>query len=385
MVGPGGADGSMLRVDASRFKPRAQRRLVLWLLLALFPVAGLLLGLLVPRSATTIELGSGSLFEGDSGNSGDSSPVLLASEYHDNYTTLWLAHAHDPDRRSRLADVAHAPGWDIEASVNPIQAAVAVLAIPPGGWDPALHASLLVISEAGVRHLANSLELRGGLLWSDDGRHLVLQRAGMVLVLDASNGAVVADWKPTKSHSAHPVAMRHDTLWVATVQSSGTSIAEVQLSASGLITVERVKLSDGVTRDWTLSPDGSRLAFSEQRGADFRVRVMAWGQDEPQLVSSRWNVAERSSAGEWDGLGPSASPVWRPDGQLDIGRWDAAASEAGFSLPTAWDRRGEWLAFRWLAGSGPGRVSAERLGLQGPDGALVQAAEGWSFVGWWAV
>ena len=372
----------MLRVDASRFKPRSRRRLVIWLLLILLPVIGLLLGLFVPRSGTTIEFGSGSLFES---NSDEISPVFLASEYYDTYTTLWLAHADDPDKRSRLADIAHARGWDIEASVNPIQPAVAVLAIPPGGWDPASHASLLVISEDGVRRLATNLELRGGLLWSDDGRHLVGQRAGIVLVLDASSGAVVADWKPTRSHSAHPVALTHDTLWVATVQSSGTLIAEVRLTDSGLATVERVKLSDGVTRDWTLSPDGSRLAFTEQHGLDLRVRVVPLHNDDPHLVSSSWSVAERSSSDSRDDVGPSASPVWRPDGQLDIGSWDEATSETGFTLPIAWDQSGEWLALRSLDGSGPGRVTGKRLAFQGPDGALVQAPDDLSFVGWWAV
>ncbi len=373
----------MLRVDASRFKLRGRRRLVIWLLLIVLPVVGLLLGLFVPRAGTTIEFGSGSLFES---SSGEVSPVFLASEYHDTYTTLWLANAHDPDKRSRLADIPHAPGWDIEASVNPIQPAVAVLAIPPGGWDPASHASLLVISKDGVRHLATNLELRGGLLWSDDGRHLVAQRAGIVLVLDASSGTVVADWKPTRTHSAHPVAMTNDTLWVATLQSSGTAIAEVQLTESGPVTVERLKLSDGVTRDWTLSPDGSRLAFTEQHGLDLRVRVVPLHDDDvPHLVSSRWSVAERPSSGSWDDVGPSGSPVWRPDGRLDFGTWDEAASEAGFTLPIAWDQRGEWLALRSLDGSGPGKVTGERLAFRGPDGSLVQASDGLSFVGWWAV
>ncbi len=382
MVAPGGADRTMLRVDASRFKLRGRRRLVIWLLLIVLPVVGLLLGLFVPRGGTTIEFGSGSLFES---SSGEISPVFLASEYHDTYTTLWLANAHDPDKRSRLADVPHAPGWDIEATVNPTRPAVAVLAIPPGGWDPASHASLLVISEDGVRHLAINLELRGGLLWSDDGRQLVAQRSGMVLVMDASSGALVAEWKPTGTHSAHPIAMTRDTLWVATLQSSGTSLAEVQLTESGPVTVERVKLSDGVTRDWTLSPDGSRLAFTEQHGLDLRVRVVPSHYDDSHLVSSRWSVAERPSSAEWEDVGPSASPVWRPDGRLDFGLWDEAVSETGFTLPTAWDHSGEWLALRSLDGSGPGRVVGERLAFRGPGDELLEVPDGLSFVGWWAV
>ena len=61
MVGPGGADGSMLRVDASNFKPRGRRRLIVWLVLISIPIFGLLLGLLIPQSGATIELGSGAL------------------------------------------------------------------------------------------------------------------------------------------------------------------------------------------------------------------------------------------------------------------------------------------------------------------------------------
>ena len=128
-----------------------------------------------------------------------------------------------------------------------------------------------------------------------------------MLVLDASSGTVVADWKPTRTHSAHPVAMANDTLWVATLQSSGTAIAEVQLTESGPVTVERLKLSDGVTRDWTLSPDGSRLAFTEQHGLDLRVRVVPLRDDDPHLVSSRWSVAERPSSDSSEDVGPSAS------------------------------------------------------------------------------
>ncbi len=55
----GGADGLMLRVDGSRFKPRRRRRLLLWLALGLVVLIAALLGVLAPRGATTIEIWSG--------------------------------------------------------------------------------------------------------------------------------------------------------------------------------------------------------------------------------------------------------------------------------------------------------------------------------------
>lgn len=55
----GGADGLMLIVDASRFRPRRTRRLLIWSLVAFVLLVGLLLGLLVPQSPVPIEIWTG--------------------------------------------------------------------------------------------------------------------------------------------------------------------------------------------------------------------------------------------------------------------------------------------------------------------------------------
>lgn len=57
------ADKLMLRVDSSRFRPPRRRRVVIWLLIALLPIIGLLLGFFLPHSNAIIELGNGSQFE----------------------------------------------------------------------------------------------------------------------------------------------------------------------------------------------------------------------------------------------------------------------------------------------------------------------------------
>jgi hypothetical protein len=57
--GSGGADEQMLRVDASRFGRRRRRGLLIWLTLGSLVLGGVLLGVLAPHAATTIEIWGG--------------------------------------------------------------------------------------------------------------------------------------------------------------------------------------------------------------------------------------------------------------------------------------------------------------------------------------
>ena len=348
----------------------------------LLPLVGLLLGLLAPRSGAPIELGAGAYIASERGN--ESAPWFVASEYHDTLTTLWLVSADDPDRpRLRLADVPHASGWDIEASVAPQAGVVAVLAIPPGGWNPASHAALLLIDDSTTRPIAAGLDLRGGVVWSDDGRHLIVRRAGAISVV-AGSGREVGSWSPVEVGSAHPIAMRGDTLWVALVRSDGTFVVNLTLGDDGLSSRGERWISNEATREWTLSPNGARLAFTEQRGVELSVRVAPLSERVDLWVSNHWTIGElKGATGQTQPaqIASSASPVWRPDGTLDVGRWTDTTEQ--FTLPVGRDPSGRWLALRSLAGSGPGDVTAERLVLRGPDDTLRETRDGIKFVGWW--
>lgn len=358
--------------------PWRRRRVLALSVVSLFLIVGVLLGLVVPSQDNTIELGGASLFPD---RQSDDAPIVVASEYHETYTTLWLLDARDPSaQQQRLVNIPHAPGWDIESAAANDQRAIAVLAIPPDGWDPQSDAALMRVDQSGVTQLASGLNLRGGVRWSDDDERLIVHNGGQLAVLDADDGRQLGSWATDRAAVVvESIAMRGDSLWVAMVGADGTSVLRLQLAGGELVELQRVHVSETSTRDWSLSPDGAALAFSEQRGAELSVRVVQLAdQSENHRVSAEWSASIPSSPI----ASPSASPVWRPDGELDYGVWSPSGGE--FSLPLSWHADGEWLAMRLLQGDGPGAVESEQLALQGADGSVVRAPDGLRFVGWWA-
>ena len=344
--------------------------------LALLLLIGVLLGLLTPGQHTTIEFGSVSFLHGGG------APRVLASEYHDTFTTLWLLDADDPQQRTRLARLPHAVGWDIEASVSADQRAVAALAIPTGGWDPDTHAALWRIDASGIREVAADLDLRGGLIWSDDGDRVVVRRRGAITVLDARDGSPLGTWRAAAQMSPHTVAMRGDTVWATLLGANGTVLAELQLREGALQETRRTQISDGWTSDWVLAPDTRSIAWTEQGAGsgELSVRVAPLASDE-----SDWGQAHLSanwSAPPVERYERSAMPIWQPSGEWAVGSWDGRSREV--ALPLAWDAAGRWLALRVMIGLGPGSIESEQLVWRGPEGDVISAPEAFRFVGWWS-
>ena len=365
----------------SRYVQRSARRLATrWALLLVLPLVGLMLGLAMP-AATEIEFG-----QRDGGP-----PRLLANEFHDTWSTLWLVSADDLDgSRTRLADVPHAPGWDVEAATAPDRSVAAVLSLPPGSWDAKTQAALDLVTERGARRLATGLDLTGGVVWSDDGAHLLARRGNSLLALGADSGEELGRWSPPGVSGPYGVAMRDDRIWAVTIDAWGSTLSELALTNGRVAVLSRTRIADGATRDWALSADGSLLAFGVQRGIDLSVRVAALGDRQPEgelLLSSASGSAARMAVPEiaaGDGIPNSAAPVWRSDGGLQFGSWHDAGDEDGFVLPLSWDAGGDWLAVRSFSGSGPGDPGEERAAVQRPDGSLSTSKDGnLRLFGWW--
>ncbi len=370
----------MLRVHAPRFRA-ARRRDAIWLLTPLPLVVGLLIGLFTPQSDANIELGFGAR---NAPFDDSNAPILLAGEYHDTSTTLWLSAANDPSGdRQRLASIPHAWGWDIEAAVAPDQQTVAVLAILPGGADPQRDAALLRVDASSAMLLATDLELRGGIVWSDDGERIVARRAGAIAVFDAQRGTGSTVLTANSAQSLHPVALRGDGLWVVSIDAAGSHLLQLDAESETNSIIRQTRISEAATREWTISPDGSRLAFTAQHGSRLSVRVVPIDATQDRWVSTKWGDNTHRRAGRGDAVADRSSPVWRSDGGLALGNWRDAAVEGGFSLPLAWCQDDSWLALRSFSGSGLGDVGEERLTLRGPDGVERLAPLGLAFIGWW--
>ena len=376
------------------FPWRTSRRAALWLILAALPIIGLLLGLIAPANQTKIELGRPS----------GSTPRLLGLEYEDNASTLWLLSADNLNGpRTRIGAIAHAPGWDIAAAPAPHAPEAAVLALPPGRRHPQTQAALAVVSSEGVQRLIDGLDLYGGVVWSDDGEHLLVRRKGALVIVDSESGRKTAGWVATPNAAFEPstptlvpLAMREHSVWALTIDRSGSTLYELSVAGAQTEIVNRIRISEHITRDWTLSPDGGMLAFTDLAGGQLSVRVapLHAAEEPPRLLSAAVGTAVQAArlrVAASGAIPDSASPVWRNDGGLNFGSWPSASDPAavesanGFQLPLSWDASGQWLALRSFSGSGPDDPGDERAAVIGPDGMTqVSSDPSLRIIGWWA-
>lgn len=341
--------------------------------------------------------------------------VLLVGEFETTVTTLSAVHPSDPTQRRQIHAVEHAPGWDIVGATSPDGQRLAYLVLPPDARDPQTEASLVLLEDLDrtdgprARTLFRGADLRGALAWSGDGASLFVRTT----TTDADGRPTFELWEINAvDGQQRSLLRRSDILGLYPVGRAGngpTYSVSVGLNGSELLViegsagvgaVERRPLSPLITRSWTLSPDGSQLAFTEQQGLDLRVRVAALAAGSAEIA-----VAAALDANGFDSTGGTASPTWHPDGSLSVGTLGHGDSGAptlrvqengasatidserrdGFALPIAWSPQGSHLAVRTFSGVGPGAPGEENAAVIDANG-ISRAIPG-EFVrilGWWS-
>ncbi len=349
----------------------------------------------------------GVAFPPDSPNAGALSvpsapaPALLVSEFDDAASRLWLVDPADPASREPWLTVDHAPGWDVSGAVSPGGDALAFVALTPGRRDATTEATLLLSDGGPPRILADGVDLRGGVVWTADGRGVLVRRTAVGAQGQPAFTVVevrLADGREFVRLRRDDVAALHVVGWPAEGPLYVTLIGPwgSELLALHGAEDESVLLSTGVTRDWRLSPDGTQLAFTEQRGTAMQVRVVSLlgdGAPLPAMVAATSDAQARWEANP--GAVATASPAWQPDGTLSVGVFAAPAPAAelraaslaageGFALPLWWSPDGRHLAVRAFDGAGPGSSTREDAAVVGPDGAATPIpGRHLQVLGWW--
>jgi hypothetical protein len=336
-------------------------------------LAALLLGILLPPGTA----GSPDILS-------TGPPQLVVSEYADASSTIWLVDPADPAARVSLLPVPHASGWAVEGAVSPAGDRVALLVLPPGGRNPTSDTQLLISDGGPARLLAAGIDLRGGLVWAADGAQIFARRtetrdngaqAFFVLAIDPDDGSERVVARRAGVAGLYPAGRpRGGPTYVVSIGPGGSRL----LTADSAIT-ER-SLAAVVTRDWTISPDGTELAFTEQRGLELRVVVAALRG--PARLHTAQDIGDAEA---------SASPAWRHDGSLSIGRFGSAsglaaasAAGSGFDLPVAWSPDGNHLALRAFSGPGPGTPGAEVVAIRSATGKTTTiGGDHVRILGWW--
>ncbi len=276
-----------------------------------------------------------------------------------------------------IAVVPHLFGFNLRGTVSPSGRHVALIA-PDGGLPTRPLASLLSLNlETGeLRRIAEGLDPLQDALWARDSESVLVTRnaqGGGISVV-----RVALDGKETVLET-HPGAV---------------AVAPLGFDAEGRLLAVRIDgrgstltregspirwLSAHITRDWSLSPDGTQVAFVEAnlaQGLRYLPRVVP-------IEGGGGVSAATTNAGQ------ALGSAWAPTG--DTARFGrepntspgsvSAQGYAGFDVPLGYSRDGRSLAVRHWSGtsfSTPGTPQLEIV-----SGSGRQSLAGYTrFFGW---
>ena len=193
--------------------------------------------------------------------------------------------------------------------------------------------------------------------WSRDGSRLALTRleandATEVVEVSTGSGEVSPVARFNGAQSVAPVGYSVDgeRLYVVVIDQGGSTLWEREAGR-----LQRVMLlSTGPTRDWSLSPDGSRLAFVDRLGAGersyaARIATIATG-----------TVRDAAESGDQLGVAwRSGSPLPEfggPEGTLQL-----TGNGEAYVIPHAFAPDGDLLVATIFAPARPGEPATESL------------------------
>lgn len=326
----------------------------------------------------------------------EASPLLVYSEFGQYADTVWAADPADPSRRGYVATIEHTAGYGISASLSPDGSMLAFAVLPPSA-SPTDAAALwaLDVGTTNATKLADKVDPLTDPIWSPAGDAIAVRRpvgvdsTEVVLVDLAGNATTLTSALETP----YPISFTAgaEALYIATLTAAGTELVSVPLDGSPVTTL--ANLSDGFARDWSLSPDGSQIAYLAQTSR----RSFSYATELYDVATGETSGAIASATGS------QFNPVWRPDGGLTIGNapstaaagamthvppagvGDVAASlpgpDVGFDVPLSWSPEGGYLVVRNFEGDspsnpGPSHVviidsAGGRLRLSGQSDILV--------------
>jgi Tol biopolymer transport system component len=313
--------------------------------------------------------------------------------------SLWLVNPDNLTQRQRVFSVPHAREFGIVPSLAPDGRRLAYTALPANHPAPApdTPAGLWVSDIAANTQpllLTDTADLRVPAAWSPDGSALVYRRSGadgFALATQPVTGGeerVLAHSNPDEA--LFPVGFAPDSarFYAVALTEAGSRLLSIDV-ASGAQT-ELARLSSGLTREWSLSRDGRRLAFLDLKQTPDAISARAYILD---LASGTLTPVTSAAVNAF-------GPVWQPDGALLVGtlgpsgqanlvRADGGSMTLlpgpgrGFDVPLGFSRDGMFYIVRAFSGASATAPGAATLTLVDENGERHVIASGdVTFAGW---
>lgn len=357
---------------------------------------------LVPLSLLDLRLiDAPSLGGGPATNNG---PRIAYFEFASTADTLWLADPSDPSRRQKLLVAPHAVDFGVVPSLAPDGRRFVYTALPPATKAPSADTPagiwMFAPGEKSPRLLDDDADLLVRPVWSSDGGSIVFRRSRAptqgapgdyrLVHLDLATGEkrlLVSD----AGAALFPVAFSPDgaRFYYIRLQPDGSHLFALDL-ADG-VTADVASLAPGLTRDWALSPDGSRIAYL----------VMGFGGARIVSRAAVLDLASGAIASPGQPGDDAFSPVWSAAGELVFGRTADGGATAGllhaasddvpvlpaprrgFDVPLSFSPAADRLVVRSFDGASAMAPGRSQLTLVGTDGARRTIVAGEvTFLGW---
>jgi WD40-like Beta Propeller Repeat len=319
-------------------------------------------------------------------------------EFGINADTLWLASASNPGDRASAFVIPHAPEYGAVPSLAPLGSKVAYTALAPEtpAPGPDAPADLWLASLSGnveTRLVASGVDLLVAPVWSPDADSLVFRRSdasGFSLIeMPAGGGAEDVLVASSAYDALFPVGFTPDgaTLYYVALSEQGSRLRAVDVATGQETSI--ALLSDGLSREWTLSPDGTQLAYlaltQTQDAINSRAYVVDLATSAIEAVS---DLAVSAFGPVWDAQGGLTVGTVSRDGEgslveLRDGKTSQVLGpEGGFDVPLASMPDGGLLvrAFEGASASTPGHATLTMIDAKGKRHALTSRET--TLVGW---
>lgn len=270
--------------------------------------------------------------------------------------------------------------------VSPLGDALAVLSVSPS-TIPLATLTTVTLPSGATREASGVFDYLSPLAWSHDGSRVAVRRSSPQD--DAGRASSTVLEITLVGTAVREVAVFENAVDVAPVGYSidGERLFIVVVDQSGsALWVERAgrvhrlaTLSHGRTRDWSLSPDGARLAFVEILGAGERAYA---GRS---LVIATGGIQNEASAGNQLGAtwfpGSQVPQFGGPGGSVQL---SDAPPGASYIIPAQWSPDGSTLvATIYSASSDRAGSPSKSIELVTSDRRVrLSDEDGAAFLGW---
>jgi len=337
---------------------------------------------------------------------GSAQTRIIYAELNADTTTFWTVPVDRPGQREKIAEISHQTGYGIRGTLSPDGTRVTYTLLPLGSPDTASSALLWItdVNSGENKLLVERVDLRAAPVFSPDGMNLLYRRTKETGEGDQTTELFRVDLKTleeTKLVSDELALGLYlidwskdgESVYYSRISHQGTDVMGVVVSTGVTNIIGHV--SDGIARDFRLSPDGEKILFSASLpSGDYCVGIL-------HVKSQGKEVLKQGSNDHF-------SPVWQPftnaitlsteptdptgKGRLlnltTVGKTTLSTitgPQGGFDVPLAWSPDGRCLVVRSFQGESSRGITSEKIVVISPsDGGRheLEASGPAQFIGW---